>query len=494
DDAANAPKGAGVGGLALVAGASGTNQTNGKFGVDNVVVNGTTYDFEPFAEPSILPSGGGGGGGAAPTPPPAPEGTTDAESATSTSADGTATATSGETTVTAHGEGAFTVSQYPSNPTEPAPVEGQATFFDVLIAEGSSFTSLTITQCDLPANAHSIVWFNGTKWLKASSVTYADGCATVTITDSTSPNLADLTGTVFAAGKLPVNRLAGPNRIETAVAVSQHRYPADDSAGAVVLARSDEFTDALAGAPLADAHDAPVLLTHSDSLSGATLSEIERVLPDGGTVYLLGGPAALSTSVEQALEDAGFVAKRIAGANRYATAVSIAKQLGSPSTVLEVPGTNFPDAISAGPVAATLDGAILLTRGTKPASATTDYLAAHKGLQRYTIGGISAQADPKAEEVSGTNRYATSAAVAEKFFDSPTTVNLATGLKFPDALTAGPSAGVPVLLVRGTGSKLPETVSTYLTKASSSATTLNVFGGDQAVHQDLVDAAADLLQ
>jgi putative cell wall-binding protein len=490
---ATAPAGAGMGGLAFIVGAAGDSQTDGVFGIDAVEVNGTTYDLEPAA--TSAGSGGGGGATSGPTPPPAPAGATGAESASSSTADGTATATSDETTVTATGVGAFTVSQYPGDPVEvDAPVSGTTSYFDVLAAAGSDFSSLAVKQCGLSADAHSIVWFNGTRWLKASPVSFANGCATVTITDTSSPTLSELTGTVFAAGALPVTRLSGPDRIATAVAVSQQRFPADGTADAVVLARSDEYPDALAGAPLAAENNAPLLLSHPGKLDGATLAEITRVANPGATVYLLGGDSALSSQVQSALDDAGYLTKRVAGSNRYATAVAIARALGNPQTVFEAPGTNFPDALSAGPAASKTQAAILLTHGRRQATETAAYLAKHSGDKRYAIGGVSASADPKAEKVSGTDRYATSAAVAGRFFPATRTVNLATGENFPDALTGGPMANVPMVLVRGTSETLPEPALSYLTDAAATVTRLNALGGDGVLGDAVVTKAQLALQ
>lgn len=46
------------------------------------------------------------------------------------------------------------------------------------------------------------------------------------------------------------NRLAGPDRIDTAIATSTSSFPTAGSAQAVVLARADVAADALAGTPL----------------------------------------------------------------------------------------------------------------------------------------------------------------------------------------------------------------------------------------------------
>ena len=98
-------------------------------------------------------------------------------------------------------------------------------------------------------------------------------------------------------------------------------------------------------------------------LTPATTAEIQRVLPAGGTVYILGGTTAVPASVATTLTGLGFVVTRLSGADRYATAVAVAGAIGNPGTVLLATGTNFPDALSAGPAAAHLGGAVLLTNG-----------------------------------------------------------------------------------------------------------------------------------
>ena len=308
------------------------------------------------------------------------------------------------------------------------------------------------------------------------------------------PNLSQLTGTVFVAGQLPVTRLAGADRVRTAVAVSKDRFPKAGSADAVVLASSMLYPDALAGAPLASAKHAPLLLTGAKALDKATLSEIERVLPAGGKVYLLGGEAALSPAVQASLTDAGFTTKRLGGSDRYATAVKIAHALGNPSTVVEVSGTGFADGLSAGPAASKLGAAILLTNGRHLARATADYLAAHASGKRFAVGGQAAKADPGAKALVGADRYATSAKVASRFFAGATAVNLATGQAFPDALAGGPYAGAPMLLVPGTSTKLASSSSGYLGTVASTVTGLRALGGADVLRDAVVEAAQQLVR
>ena len=57
-------------------------------------------------------------------------------------------------------------------------------------------------------------------------------------------------GSALAATPANVQRVAGADRLATAIATSQDQFPTAGSASAVVLARSDTFPDALAGGPL----------------------------------------------------------------------------------------------------------------------------------------------------------------------------------------------------------------------------------------------------
>ncbi|MGC5582945.1 cell wall-binding repeat-containing protein [Ornithinimicrobium sp. W1665] len=147
-----------------------------------------------------------------------------------------------------------------------------------------------------------------------------------------------------------VTQVGGVDRVDTAVLLSQERF-ADDQAGAVVLARSDDFGDALAAVPLTKRVNAPMLLTKV-LLDPRVGDEIDRVLPVGGTVLIIGGELSIAPSVQATLESRGYVVERIAGANRYETAVAVAGKIGAPHTVLVASGLNFPDALASGPAAA----------------------------------------------------------------------------------------------------------------------------------------------
>ena len=313
------------------------------------------------------------------------------------------------------------------------------------------------------------------------------GAVAVTVLGGGSIVAAPVAGAVTVPSN--VHRIAGSSRLATAIGASQDQFPTTGSATAVVLARSDTFPDALAGGPLAAKVGGPLLLTPSSGLDPAVQAEIVRVAAAGSTVYILGGTAAISATVDTKLTGLGFVPKRLAGSSRFGTAVAVADQMGDPTTVFEATGLNFPDALAGGPAAIKAGGVILLTNGATQSAETAAYLAAHTGGTHYALGGPAAKADPAATSLAGDDRFWTSAAVAVTFFQSATTVGVATGLNFPDALAAGSdlaAKGAPLLLVPGTGA-LPNAISDDLFGRSFSGSSTNVilFGGTASVSDDM---------
>jgi ell wall binding domain 2 (CWB2) len=279
-------------------------------------------------------------------------------------------------------------------------------------------------------------------------------------------------------------RLAGVDRLGTAIAVSQHDFPQEGSAKAVVLARSDQFPDALAGIPLAVKTGGPLLLTPPDHLDSAVASELQRVLPSGSTVYLLGGLAALSAAVESSVAALPYTVVRYAGSDRDSTAVAVAHiGLGDPANIIEATGSSPFDALSGGAAAAVSGAAILLTDGAAPSPDTTAYLAARPGDKRTAVGGPAAAADPSALALVGQDRDTTSALVAQHFFTDPATVGVATDSGFADALSGGADvarAGGPILLVP-TFPPMESSTTSYLGSVGATVTALFVYGGDDAI-------------
>jgi hypothetical protein len=141
-----------------------------------------------------------------PAPPPPPPLAISSQDCSSSSSSGTCSATNDATTASGSGEGSLTVSQYSSDPVGAASFSSASEYFDVEIASGSSFSSLTITDCNLNGGT-SIEWWNpqanagAGAWVPVSPApSYTVGppaCLSTTLSSTSSPTLAQLTGTVF---------------------------------------------------------------------------------------------------------------------------------------------------------------------------------------------------------------------------------------------------------------------------------------------------------
>lgn len=302
-----------------------------------------------------------------------------------------------------------------------------------------------------------------------------------------------------------VDRISGLNRVATAVQASQALFDdagatADASANdasAVVLASSKGFADGVSGVPLAAAFNGPLLLTAQSSLDPATATEVKRILPAGGTVYVLGGVGAISETVVTSLTNRGFKVTRLWGATRFETAVAVANTIPGATKVLLTSGLNFPDALSAGPAAAHVGGVVLLTSGPTMASATAAYLTKNPTVEVFAVGGDAFKAAPttdSAHQLVGADRYETGTKVASKFFTSPAAITFASGQNFPDALSGGGFAALidsPILLLAS--SNVPTVVTSYLQKNETSVSNSAVVGGTGVVNDSVLFSVEDTL-
>lgn len=274
--------------------------------------------------------------------------------------------------------------------------------------------------------------------------------------------VAAMTTAMFAtpASAIPINdpdvvRLGGADRYATAAEVSQFHHV---SATTVVVASGMDFPDAVAGSVLAGLMDAPLLLTNPTSLSPATAAEITRLAPSN--IIVLGGTGSVSAAVFSSLNGMA-PASRIAGTDRYETAVAISQASfadGTADVVVVATGTGFADSLTGGPLAALLNGPVLLTpTGTLPAI-VSDEIERLDPASILVVGGNGVVSDAVFTQLNGIrpttrlwgdDRYETSVAVSQYGFTSADRVYLASGASFPDALSGAAAAaalGYPVLL------------------------------------------------
>ncbi len=298
------------------------------------------------------------------------------------------------------------------------------------------------------------------------------------------------------------SRIAGSDRYATSAAVSRASFGA--GVPVAFVATGTSFADALAGGPAAGVAGGPVLLTTPLALPTVTANELSRLRP--ARIYVLGGTGVVSQAVASKLASytSGPVT-RLGGADRFATAAAIARTFFAPgaAAAFVATGAGYADALSAGPAAVLSRGPVLLTAADRVPAATADALRALAPRQVYVVGGSAAISSSVAQQlgsaagapvkrISGSDRYATSAAISASFFSTPARAYLASGGNFPDALSGAPVAGLarsPLLLVARTS--IPAAVVNELRRIWPPRTV--VLGGSAIVSDQVVNQLRSLL-
>jgi putative cell wall-binding protein len=192
------------------------------------------------------------------------------------------------------------------------------------------------------------------------------------------------------------------------------------------------------------------------------------------------------------------ITSRIAGTDRYQTAVATAQSFSpfatGTGTVYLTSGQTFPDALGAGALAAEIGAPVLLTSpDTLPNAVNAELLRLHPAHIKV-VGGTSAIFPAVFTEVQslsfthdttrlgGTDRYNTNRLLISNALTQASTVYIAVGSNFPDALAAGPAAakvGGAVILVNGSATSLDQPTLNLLT--SLAVTKVRIVGGTAAI-------------
>ncbi|SDH65782.1 alpha-1,2-mannosidase, putative [Agrococcus jejuensis] len=359
-------------------------------------------------------------------------------------------------------------------PAVPSSTTLQAALSTVEIGDDIVLTA-TVAVGGSAATAGSVTFSEGAEVVGTAPV--VAGTATVTID---APSLGDrtfvasfsggdgvaasasgpVTVSVVADSGADVETYAGASRYDTNVLASQAHF---EPGAPVYIAAGGTFPDALAAGPAAAHDDASLLLVPGDRILDGTLVELDRLQPP--SITIVGGPTTVSDGVEDALAarfpDADVT--RIAGVDRFDTAARIATEVfGEAETAFIASGEVFPDALSASGVAAAIgDVPVLLSARAGLPDVSAEALHDLGVEQAWVVGGspslsysviVAARMETgSAERISGPDRFATNAALVERFVDVEAAdgIVVATGINFPDALSASALVGAtgdPLLL------------------------------------------------
>lgn len=234
----------------------------------------------------------------------------------------------------------------------------------------------------------------------------------------------------------------------------------------------------------------------------APAAPIAGAAPPGSVFVVGGGTAVPGWAAERVQEATGVPPGRLAGDDRFATAVAVSRHTfpdGGPTTVYVASGRDFPDALAAATGVAADDAALLLS-GTEALPAVVDAELRRLDPQRVlVVGGPAAVTDAVLDDIEqasgvrpvrldGTDRFTTAVAVSQRTFPGagPPIVFVASGQDFADALAAAPAieaSGAALLLTAPDG--LPAAVADELRRLAPRQIT--VLGGPAAVGDTVLD-------
>ena len=337
-------------------------------------------------------------------------------------------------------------------------------------------------------------WSGGT--VNGTILTVANESTAVTYTYQMGDNWSE----TFTLIVVEINRQSGENRFETATLVADEMKAVleTEKFDAVILANGYNFADALAGSYLSARKQAPILLTWNGAqkynyLNETTIQYVKDNLKPGGTVYILGGTAAVPASIDTALAE--FNIRRMDGANRFETNIMILEEAGIPegSEVLVCTSTNFADSLSASAAGKPIllvwnERGILygdqpqFLEGLKAKGCTFTVIGGESAVSAKMMGIIEGYGE--ATRLAGVNRFETSVLVAEKYFPDATSAVLAYAWDFPDGLCGGGLAnamGAPLIL---TMTKYESQAADYI--QSQGITTGMVLGGEKLISEDSI--------
>jgi putative cell wall-binding protein len=290
-----------------------------------------------------------------------------------------------------------------------------------------------------------------------------------------------------------VTRIGGADRYEVSQRVSTSVFPSGTTVGFV--ASGQTFADALSASAAAASLRSPVLLVGRDEIPSTVLGELRRLA--AGESYAAGGPASVSQSILDELSTFSSPT-RFGGADRYEVSAALsASRFGATTPVVYIAsGEVFPDALSGSAAAGAAGGPVLLVTKNSVPTSVADELRRLTPGKVVILGGTNTvsqavedtlDADYAVTRIRGADRFVVSANVSASTYPvgPVSTVYVASGEVFPDAVSASAAAGVehaPVLLV--TKNAVPGVVAAEIDRLKP--THIVVVGGPNTISDEVL--------
>lgn len=310
---------------------------------------------------------------------------------------------------------------------------------------------------------------------------------------------------IFRAMSEKVIRLAGLDRQRTAGEIAREAAAIappgrTDILNTVVLINADEpngWVDTLASGPLLNRYGSVYVATRADRLDAIAESEINRLFGTEGTdftktILIPGGPGgSVSAAVEAQLAQR-FTVRRLAGANRFATAAAISNDTLRPgiTDAIVTRGDVFADALAMAGVAARRGFPMLFVdAGTTVPVETCNWFTSHPQITTIHLAGGTAAISPlvalqlasgcgatrTVNREAGVDRFDTAVQIAQIHFPDPDGFVVAYGYGWPDAIAGAGLSRVfnaPILLTDF--DSLHPTASSYIRSTHTRRPSINV--------------------
>lgn len=251
-------------------------------------------------------------------------------------------------------------------------------------------------------------------------------------------------------------QIIGQDRYDTASQISNKGWD-ESNIESIVLVNGDSIADGITATPLADAYNAPILLSKKDSLPKETIDEIKRLKVK--KIILVGGINSISKNVEDEIYKLTSTKPvRLSGISRYETSLEVAKYLDARLDTKKVYiayGYGEPDALSIAAKAAEERQPVILVDKNDINNDIYKWLKSEDLQTAYFIGGENSISDSiisningltiedvSNNRVAGIDRVETNIKVIEKFYSNEyyQDIFVAKSDILVDALAVGPLA------------------------------------------------------
>lgn len=308
-----------------------------------------------------------------------------------------------------------------------------------------------------------------------------------------------------------IGRVYGSSSAATNLAASHWIYapigkdvPGLVTAKSAVIVSNANSTFASLAPSLAAKKGGPVLTTSAKSLDAGVQTELQRILPKGKTVYIVGGTSIVSSAVSSKLTSLGYKVTRLgSGSTRFVTSVSVAKTITSaPQFVFLATGEDYHSILeaegAAGAGGTATTSVALMTDNSTMTPSVYEYLNSlnPKTTNIITVGTSAQTAFTKAHQAKHLSKWpstvyysaitastnpGTAAALAKFWWYAPVQATFVNDNSWSDGIGGFSSMGPYSPVIWATSTALDSPDKTFLLDESASLQDVVVFGGTSSI-------------